>query len=203
MRKLMAEAEVLSASADLDKAKLELAQGIDRAQRRDTFVNVAAGPVSTVSGEELETARYAEKIARAHVTTAEAALLEKRAHLQELHTLASERAIRAPFSGTVSLRYVDAGATVHKGQSIVRLIENAPLLVRFAVPEQRAGELHLGLRVRVLIGTASVDATVEKVAPEVDAAARVVFAEARLDGASPVDVRSGQEVRVSSLAPRG
>ena len=101
------------------------------------------------------------------------------------------------------MRYVDAGATVRKGQSIVRLIESSTLRVRFAVPEQRVEELHLGVRVRVLIGRTSVDAIVEKLAPEIDAAARAVFAEARLDGASPSNVRSGQEVRVLSMAPRG
>ena len=199
----MARAAVLSARAELDKARLERAQDGDRAHRRAAVVEVSDGTVPTVSAEELESARYAEEIARLHVTSARAALLEKRAHLRELETLAVEHTIRAPFAGTVSLRYVDAGATVRKGQPIVRLIERAPLRVRFAVPEPRVGELRLGARVRVLVGATALEATVEKVAPEVDAAARAVFAEARFDDASPSSLRSGQQVRVSLSAPSG
>jgi RND family efflux transporter MFP subunit len=199
----MAKAAVLSARGELDKARLELAQDGERARRRAAVVEVANGTVATVSGEELESARYAEKIARARVITAQAALKEKRAHVRELETLAIEHTVRAPFAGTVSLRYVDAGATVRKGQSIVRLIERAALRVRFAVPEPRAGELRIGARVRVLVGASALQATVEKLAPEVDAAARAVFAEARLDDESPSSLRSGQQVRVALAAPSG
>jgi RND family efflux transporter MFP subunit len=199
----MAQAEVLAARATLDKARLELAQDATRARRRSAVVETTSGAVPTVSGEELESARYAEEIAQAQVASAQAVLREKQAHLHELETIASEHAIRAPFSGTVSLRYVDVGATVHKGQSVIKLIESAPLRVRFAVPESYTGQLRPGARVSVFVGARALDATVEKVAPEVDAAARAVFAEARLEETSPADIRSGQQVRVVPSAPSG
>ena len=46
--------------------------------------------------------------------------------------------LRAPFDGAVARRHLDPGATVQPGTSVLRLVEDGPLDVRF-----QASELHL------------------------------------------------------------
>ena len=53
--------------------------------------------------------------------------------------------IRAPFAGVVARRDIDPGAFVNAGQSIVRIVAESPLRVRFRVPEHELAEVHEGL----------------------------------------------------------
>jgi multidrug efflux pump subunit AcrA (membrane-fusion protein) len=104
----------------------------------------------------------------------------------------------APFAGTVAARYADRGALIPKGTPIVRLIAQGELRVRFALPEERATALAVGDRLRIAAAGLELHGTVEKVAPEIDAASRMVYAEATLDlaVAERERVRSGQVARV-------
>lgn len=195
----MAAAELATARTDRQRAELELAQAEERLSRRQTTVELPSGPVTTVSGEELSAARHQQKLAAVRVAAAQAAIASRQAHLDELRTLVAEGAVRAPFDGTVAARFADVGALIHKGTPIVRLIEGGELRVRFAIPEDRADALAPGDRVRITAGSATLDAVVDKVAPEIDAASRVVFAEASLS--APARVRAGQVARVFADAP--
>ena len=68
------------------------------------------------------------------VMTARAAVAEKSARVKQLRSALNDLELRAPFDGTVSLRYVDAGAVVGPTTPIVRLINPDNLWVRFAIP---------------------------------------------------------------------
>jgi multidrug efflux pump subunit AcrA (membrane-fusion protein) len=84
---------------------------------------------------------------------------------------------------------------------VVRLISSSDLWVRFAAPEETAARLSVGLPVRVRVGGAEqvLSGVIEKVAPEVDAASRMIFAEARLQvpGGSKAHLLSGGVARVT------
>jgi hypothetical protein len=82
----------------------------------------------------------------------------------------------------VASRYVEDGAYLRAGVPLLRLVDTGGLRVRFAVPEQAADKPSTGTLVHVHIDShLALSATVEHVSPEIDAAARMVFAEARVD----------------------
>jgi RND family efflux transporter MFP subunit len=197
----VASAEVQAAKSEVDRARVEEAQAEERAARRATTVELPTATVATVSAEELSTARYQKKLATVRVSAADAALAQKQAHLQQLEALLAERALRAPFDGVVTTRYLDAGAAIHKGSVVVRMIESGELKVRFAVPEDRL-DVAVGDPVRIVVGGQTLAGTLEKVPPEIDVAARMVFAEASLRAAPGVRLRSGQVARVFAASDR-
>jgi RND family efflux transporter MFP subunit len=194
----IAAAELAAAITERDRSKLELAQSEEQLARRQSVVELPSGTVRTVSDEELSASRYTQKIAAVKVAAAAANVSSKAAHLAQLRQLLAEGAVRAPFDGTVATRYADVGSLIHKGAPIVRLIESGELRVRFAIPEEQADALANGDRVRIVAGELTLPGIVEKINPEIDAAARMVFAEASI--AVPVAersrVRSGQMARV-------
>ncbi len=200
----MAAADLRVAQAERDQAGVELAQTEERLARKQKLSAEAL-----VSGEDLSTALYEKKLAGVRVAVTEAELSRKRARVEQLRQTREDADIRAPFAGVVAGRYVDPGANVTQETSIVRLNSIDELFVRFAVPEPKRARLRVGLRVLVEVGegagegsvsaTAPVHGTIEKIAPEVDAASRMVLVESKLDLTSDAKSRlySGAIARVS------
>lgn len=190
----MADASMQSAEAEVARAALELEQGQARLNRLLTLSD--GRPV--VSGDELERGQYQVKISAARLGAAQAALLERRAHLLQMQQNLADGELRAPFKGTITARYVDPGATVARSAPIVRLISSASLLVRFAIPEHATPEMTVGLPIRVQIEErgGELSGVIERIAPEVDAASRMVVVEASLE--VPVDrqIVAGRAARV-------
>ena len=198
----IAAAELAAARTARDQAKLDEAQSDERLSRRESVVELRSETVRTVSEEELSASRYQQKVAAVKVAAAEANVSSKAAHLAQLRLLLAEGAVRAPFDGAVAARYADVGSLVGKGAPIVRIIESGELRVRFAIPEERANALAVGDPVRIVAGAETLTGVVEKLNPEIDAAARMIFAEASLDlpARSSARVRSGQVARVYRAA---
>jgi RND family efflux transporter MFP subunit len=202
----MAAADLKVAQAERDKAGVELAQAEERLARRQTLAAEALA-----SGEELSTALYQKKLAGVRVAVTDAELSRKRARVEQLRQMREDADIRAPFAGVVAVRYVDPGANVTPETPIVRLNSMDELFVRFAVPESKRERLRVGLRVVVEVGegagvgaasagfTGPVHGTIEKIAPDIDAASRMVIVESKLDltGDAKSRVYSGAIARVS------
>jgi multidrug efflux pump subunit AcrA (membrane-fusion protein) len=93
---------------------------------------------------------------------------------------------------------------VGPGTALVRLISAGDLMVRAAVPPEDARGLAVGdlVTARPRDAGAAVRGTVQRIAPEVDAASQMVLIEVRLD--SPPGTRgalqNGQVVDVSPAA---
>ncbi|HLM73275.1 MAG TPA: efflux RND transporter periplasmic adaptor subunit [Polyangiaceae bacterium] len=200
----MAAADLKVAQAERDKAGVELAQAEERLARRQKLSAEALA-----SAEELSTALYQKKLAGVRVAVTEAELSRKRARVEQLRQIREDADIRAPFAGVVASRYFDPGANVTPETPIVRLNSMDELLVRFAVPESMRARLRVGLRVVVEVGegagsvpagfTGPVMGTIERIAPEVDAASRMVIVESKLDltGETKSRLYSGAIARVS------
>jgi RND family efflux transporter MFP subunit len=194
----VAEASVREAQVELDRAQVELSQAEEKLARRQALVADAL-----TSGEDLAAARYQAKLARVQVDAVGARLRQQRTRVEQLRQENAEAEIRASFEGIIAARYADPGARVEPGQPIVRLIAASERFVRFAVPEERVAEVEVGLPVRVAAGRLELLGRVEKIAPEIDPASRMVFVEAGLEQvASALDVvLSGEIARVSLPAP--
>jgi RND family efflux transporter MFP subunit len=192
----MAEATLKVTQVERDRAAIELADSQDRLARRKAL---AAEALAT--GEELATAQYQRKLADVRVESMKAQLGEKRARVEQLRQMNAEAEVRAPFAGIIAARYADPGANVTPATPIVRLISAGDLFVRFALPEEALSGAAVGMAARVAVGDAIFHGTIDKIAPEVDAASRMVTVEARLDlGADPkAQPLSGEIARVSLL----
>lgn len=187
-----AEASLGAARAEIERREIELSEAERRRQRRERVPE-------SFSREELEASVLEHETALAAHEGAKARLAEQRARVERLRELLRSAVLRAPFRGTVALRYLDPGATVAPGTPVVRLIAADQLFVRFAVPAERASEIEEGSRVEIAIEGVEnqVTATVDQVAPEIDTASGMVFLEARLDEVPTGSIRSGVAARVS------
>lgn len=153
-----------------------------------------------ISEEELSQARFDERAAAARHQAARALTQERQAALAQVRDRLEEARLRAPFAGTVALRYLDAGGLVRTGTPLLRLLRAGPPRVRFAVPEARRHAVTAGAAVRLLLPDSglSLSGTVEAVSPEVDVSSRMVFALAAVDPSAPASTSlAGLVARVS------
>ena len=124
---------------------------------------------------------------------------EQLARVEQMQQRLADATLTAPFAGMVAARYLDPGSLTSPSRPILRLLGAGEQKVRFAIPENEVHKVSLGLpvQVRLLPRDTVLTGTVESIAPEVDAASRMIFALARLDAApEPAAVPSGLVVRV-------
>lgn len=100
--------------------------------------------------------------------------------------LISQKTIRAPFNGVLGLRKVNLGQFVNPGDPIVSLQALDPIYLDFSLPEQRIGEVTVGLPVRATIDAMpgrTYEGRITAVEPLVDSNTRNFKAQATLDNA--------------------
>jgi HlyD family secretion protein len=169
------EATVAAARGEERRAELELDRTRDRRARRELHPELYAE-------EDLASARNAEQEAAASVDSAKARVAEEVGHLRQIETRLQHAVLRAPIDGRVALRYLDAGALVHSGEPVVRLISAGEFMLRFAVPPEQAASIRKGTGVEVRLASLpmSLLGHVSQVAPRIDTASQMVFVEADL-----------------------
>jgi RND family efflux transporter MFP subunit len=174
----VAEAALGTARALLRQADVDVAD----AERRIAIEQraVASG---TSAADRLEQARFDLERAGAARSRARAAAAEERARVDNARSRLADAEIRAPFAGSVAIRYRDPGAVVGPSAPILRLIGGGALSVRFAVPPAVAAALKPGAHATVNVDTiaAAFTATITQVSPELDTASNLIFVEADLD----------------------
>jgi RND family efflux transporter MFP subunit len=180
----MARSALRGAQADQHRAADELAEAQARAERRlknpDFF-----------SKEDLAQAALQAKTSASAYEVARSRAAEQATRVRQLETSLSRNEIRAPFDGRVAERFADAGAVVDPGTRLVRLISAGDLLVRAAVPPEEARRLKEGDAVTVTVRTLSlrIAGTLQRIAPEVDAASQMVLVEIHLAPTPAVEGR--------------
>jgi len=143
---------------------------------------------------DLEHARAAMQAAQSNVVSAKAVVSAIRLQLETTR-------IVAPFDGWIAGRYKNIGDLVSLHDPIVTVIGVGPLLVRFALPPEVAASL--GPQHIVQINTQEpgplLRATVQSVAPTVDAASGMIIVEALLSTSTDARhaIYAGDVVRVT------
>lgn len=170
-----AEAALRASEAALERARGEQAEASTRWERR----NRAAEHLSI---EEVETAKYADLVAKAKLEESTAQVEQQRSRVAELKEQIALTILRAPFDGAVSARYMNSGVIVSEHTAVVRLIGRSQPYLRFAVPKEFAAVIKVSQPLRINIETlsTSLSGSVLRIAPEVDPAAGMIFAEAGL-----------------------
>lgn len=188
----LAQARLEQQRSAVERASAELAEATDLLTRLRSITD-------GVSERDLVAAQSREQKARAAVAEARAGLGMTEAELGRQRTRSDKLVIRAPFEGMVVALYADPGDVVGPGQVVARVITE-DFYVRFAMPPDDTAARAPGLSLRVRLPTGStLAAQVTDVQPEVDAAAQLVFARARIDrsgSASTVELIPGTQVQV-------
>lgn len=198
-----ARANLQGSRAEEQSAGLALAEAREKKSRYFTPRSLELG---VYSQEELAKVRYAESTALAQLEAARARSREQQARVIELQQNVSDAVLVAPFDGVVATRPVSPGARIAAGQPILRLLGTGGTKIRFAVPEDQARQLTPGTSLRLSIDDPilTLAGRVESIAPEVDAAARMVFAVATFNEPPPDTVATGMVAHVQpGPAPGG
>ena len=189
----LAEIGLRSAEASHQQARAELDLAESRLARREEAA-------AMVSREEIESAREQVRIARASLARAQAELERARLALEQARRDVAALRLTSPMDGVVAGRWRDPGDLLGPGDSLMRIAGRGSRWVRFAVPPAMGRSLAAGDRVQVVLEDGAgpaVPATVRHVAPEIDEASGMIFAEAEID-ATPGgdDSRWGGVLRV-------
>ena len=135
-RAQLARARVSGAEAQIaaDRAELSL---LEQERRRLLRLQESAA----FSPAQLEDKAQEIEAATARITRAEAQLEEARADLALAVTDLEDAAVRAPYPGVVTERYVSAGDYVNPGEPVVALLDDTSLEIEADVPSARARNL--------------------------------------------------------------
>ncbi|MCY3964615.1 MAG: efflux RND transporter periplasmic adaptor subunit [Acidobacteria bacterium] len=159
-----AAAELVGVEADYQRAMELYDQGLLSEQEQQQVTSQYATTKANLAAGEAQVQQSAAR---------EALLAEQFANTR----------VRAPFDAVVSDRYLDRGALVQPGTPILRLVEEAPLLVQFRVPERDLSAVQTGAAFDVATeatGERTFSGIVRRVAGEVRRNDRTVLVEGEL-----------------------
>lgn len=183
-----ARAQAKAAAAEQRRARVERDAAEAEARRLEPLAKD-----QLISPLEIERQRAKAKALGAAVESAAASGAEADARVRLLEKRVVESVVRAPFAGRIAERYVDPGAVVATGARLVRLVQTAPLYIRFEVPEHEVAGLAAGTALRVVTRArrpasdrasdpaAGVAAKVSGVASEINRARRIAIVEAVIE----------------------
>lgn len=117
--------------------------------------------------------------------------------LTQLEATLDQKAIKAPFAGTIGIPKIDVGQYVQPGTIVATLQNLDKMKVNFSVPEQQLGSLKIGQPVRFGLkeGELNFKGVITGIDPKIDAASRLVTVQALLDNPDAT-LRPGQFIRV-------
>ena len=143
--------------AQLLRLKAQRQLAVDREYRQRTLL----------SRDAISQESYDQVVTELHTLEADVMLVEARI---------AETELRAPFDGTIGLRYVSEGAFANPNTRIARLIKTNPLKLEFSIPERYAGEIEPGFPVSFHLDgyPNAFDAKVYAVNPQVDIRTRTI-----------------------------
>jgi len=179
-RAALARARVTGAEAQIvaDRAELSL---LEQERRRLLRLQESAA----FSPAQLEDKRQEIEAATARIARAEAQLEEARADLALAEADLDDGALRAPYPGVVTERYVSAGDYVTPGEPVVALLDDTSLEIEADVPSARARHLDRDdeVAVRLDVGPATT-ARLRAIVPDENPLTRTVAVRFAVDTVS-------------------
>lgn len=179
-----ARAQARAAEAEERRVRVERDQALAEANRLEPLAKD-----KLIAEIEIDKQRARAASLGAALEAAGAGGAEARARVTLLERRIVESKVRAPFAGRIAERYADPGTIVSSGTRLVRLVQVAPLRVRFEVPEQDVPTIKTGTTVHVITkahtGGDGVVAKVTGIGSEVSRERRVASAEALIEDPPP------------------
>lgn len=154
------------------------------AQERAALAGARASAAEAASQLERINSLNAQGFAtRALLDQQRAALSEARASEESVRAQISDRMIRAPFAGYLSLRNISAGAIVTSGTPLVTVSDISRIKLDFTVPETLLAQLRPGLPIKAFASAFPNDpiiGTISVIDPVIDPQSRAVMVRATL-----------------------
>ena len=179
---------------------VQIDKSIEEAQLRSAQ---STAELNRLNLERIRGLRKTSVVSQSDMEAAEAQAKDSAARVDQLASIVEKRTIRAPFTGRVGIRQIQEGQFLKPGDPIVTLQALDPVYVNFSLPQQRLGDLSVGMKVKIttdaLPGRAF-EGTLSAIEPAVDATTRNINLQATLqnpDGA----LHQGMFVAVSVLVP--
>jgi RND family efflux transporter MFP subunit len=190
--------ELDAARAQLRTAQAAIVQAeVDRRGAEIVLKREKAAEAAGVGAKaDLVTATQVVAKAAAAITVARATAGERAARITQLQAHLAEMTLTAPIAGRVALIYPQDGARVEEGRPVIRVI-SGDVFVKFAIPADKVGSVKPGDLVDVKVDRRAdlLTAKVSHVAPELDAVAQMIIADADLVN-PPADLQPGTVCRI-------
>jgi multidrug efflux pump subunit AcrA (membrane-fusion protein) len=180
-----ARAQARTAQASILQAQVEK-RGAEIVLKREK----AADAAGVGAHADVDSAAQAVAKATAALTFAHATAEERNTRIIQLQAHLAEMTLTAPIAGSVAMIYPQDGARVEEGRPVIRVISGG-VFVKFAIPADRVDTVD----VRVDRRTDLLTATVRHIAPELDAVAQMILADAELVNPPP-DLQPGTVGRI-------
>jgi RND family efflux transporter MFP subunit len=186
-----ARAQARTAQASIGQAQVDQrgAETILARERKAAAENVSSPADLAAAAQAVDKATAALSFARATADERATKITQLQAHLAEM-------TLTAPIAGSVAAIYPQDGARVEEGRPVIRLISGG-VFVKFAIPADQAGAVKPGDQVDVRVDRRPelLTATVGHVAPELDAVAQMLLADAEIVN-PPADLQPGTVCRI-------
>jgi len=191
-----ARAQLRTAQAAITQAEVDK-RGAEIVLKRETDAEAA----NVSSHADVVSARQAVDKAAATISFARATAEERATRIAQLQTHLGEMTLTAPIAGSVALIYAQDGARVEEGRPVFRLISGG-VYVKFAIPADKIGQLKPGDLVDLRLDRRAdlLTARIGHIAPELDAVAQMIIADAELVNA-PAELQPGTVGRILPRAP--
>jgi HlyD family secretion protein len=192
-----ARAQARTAQASIIQAQVEK-RGAEIVFKREK----AADAAGVGAHADVDAAAQAVAKATAALTFARATAEERNTRILQLQAHLAEMTLTAPIAGSVAMIYPQDGARVEEGHPVIRVISGG-VFVKFAIPADKVGAVHAGDTVDVRVDRRGelLTATVRHIAPELDAVAQMILADAELVN-PPADLQPGTVGRILPRAAR-
>lgn len=101
--------------------------------------------------QRTDTLRAANVATQQQLDNATAALQMAQGELQQVEALIAQKAIRAPFAGTLGIRRVHQGQYLTAGEAVASLVDASTLRVNFSLNEQAVAQLRIGQTLDLMV----------------------------------------------------
>jgi len=179
---------------------VQLDDTVERADLQDVQAAVKTAESNFERAKTLSTRGYGTE---ANFDQASALLAAARSRLARLQATIEQKALKAPFSGTIGIARVDIGQYLQPGTVIASFQDLQSMKVDFTVPEQAAGEVKLGQEVRLGVSENDLPFTGRIIGkdPRVDPKTRLVSVQALIEANRDGAILPGQFLHVEVVLP--
>ena len=176
-----AAAAVQDLQAQLDLARLQqerredlYTQGAISLEERDEAAFGAEAIESRLNQAKSQLSELNAGTRVEQISAQDAQVGQIEASLKNLYVSLSKSVIYAPFDGQVSQRFVDEGAVISPGQTVMKLAEVGALEARIGVPSQMANRITNGSNQAIEVNGQLFNGQVTALLPELDDASQTV-----------------------------
>jgi membrane fusion protein, multidrug efflux system len=174
------------------------------AERAQLAAAVARKQLATSTMQRTQALARTGSIAPAQVDADRAQLESAEKDAEALRAQIAHKEVRAPFDGRLGIRAVNLGQYLNAGTPIASLETVRSLYVDFTTPQERLGDIAIGMPVRITLATdggAPHVGAIQAIEPAVDPTTRAVKVRADVPNDDET-LRTGMFVKVAVVLPQ-